>query len=287
MVALAVVKSHPSQVFCSIAPHAARNIGQPRSGLGETTRFRQQARTLNSSPADLPASAPAPRPVVHAITGWRRALLVPFGWLLRAWGASLRFELSSESRRALEKIDEPVAFVLWHNRLFIASEVFRRYRQGRTLFGLVSASKDGAWLSAFFSLVGMNTVRGSSSKLGREAVTALVDVMRAGNDIGITPDGPRGPLYDFKAGGLIVARRVHAPIILLGAAFDSAWQLRSWDRFYLPKPFSRVRLFSRVIKPAALQDRDEAAEKLRQQLLAMSPDLLSANARDSERAVVV
>lgn len=203
------------------------------------------------------------------------------------WGASLRFELSPESRRALEKTDEPIAIVLWHNRLFLASEVFRRYRKGRTLYGLVSASKDGAWLSAFFSLVGMNTVRGSSSKLGREAVTALVEVMRAGHDIGITPDGPRGPLYDFKAGGLIVTRRVRAPIVLLGAAFDSAWQLRSWDRFYLPKPFSRIRVYSRVIENAALHDREQAAESLRHQLLTMSPDVHSAGSADLTGPAIV
>jgi lysophospholipid acyltransferase (LPLAT)-like uncharacterized protein len=212
------------------------------------------------------------RPEVQGIRGWRRVLLFPLGLILRAWGASLRFHASPETLRMLRKIDEPVAFVLWHNRLFLTSEIFRRYRSGRSIYGLVSASKDGAWLSAFFSLVGIRTVRGSSSKLGREAVNALVEVMRAGNDIGITPDGPRGPLYEFKAGGLIVARRVRAPMLLLGAAFESSWQLRSWDRFFLPKPFSSVYLHCERVDPANLQDRDEAAETLRARLLAMNDD---------------
>ena len=192
--------------------------------------------------------------------------------MLRLWGASLRFQVSSKARAALTKCDEPVAFVLWHNRLFLTAEIFRRYRRGRVLYGLVSASKDGAWLSAFFSLAGMRTVRGSSSKLGREAVTALVEVMRAGNDIGITPDGPRGPLYEFKAGGLIVARRVKAPLLLLGAHFESSWQLRSWDRFYLPKPFSRVRIDCECVPPTEIADRDQAVTNLRGRLLAMNPD---------------
>ncbi|WP_175414716.1 lysophospholipid acyltransferase family protein [Nibricoccus aquaticus] len=243
---------------------------------------------MPSAPHNFPITpppAPAPNSTrVKAIHGWRRALLFPLGLILRAWSASLRFEASPAALRLLSKSDQPVAFVLWHNRLILTSEIFRRYRRGRTVYGLVSASKDGAWLSAFFSLVGIRTVRGSSSQLGREAVNALVEVMRAGHDIGITPDGPRGPLYEFKAGGLIVARRVHAPLLLLGASFESAWQLRSWDRFYLPKPFSRVFLRCEWIPTAALHDRDQAAQTLRARLLAMNSDATSA--RTSHEPVV-
>jgi len=209
---------------------------------------------------------------VYGIEGWRRILLLPLGLLIRAWGATLRLEPVGDSEQWLRKVDEPVAFVLWHNRLFLVSEIFRRYRQRRPIYGLVSASRDGAWLAAFFSLVGIRSVRGSSSRLGREAVTALVDVVRAGNDVGITPDGPRGPQYDFKAGALIVARRTRMPILLLGAAYESAWQLKSWDRFYLPKPFSRIRVYCAHVTADELTDRDQSAETLRARLTAMSPD---------------
>ena len=71
--------------------------------------------------------------------------------------------------------------------------------------------------SARFSpLAGVGTVRGSSSRLGREAATTLVETLRAGHDIGLTPDGPRGPRYELKPGGLIVARRTRAPLLLIG-----------------------------------------------------------------------
>lgn len=241
------------------------------SELGGEAGIREIVIPLTTPDASSPTSPP-PQPQVHAIRGWRRLLLMPLGWLVRTWGATLRFEVSAESLKNLTKIDEPVAFVLWHNRLFLVSEVFRRYRQKRPVYGLVSASKDGAWLDAFFSLVGISSVRGSSSRLGREAVTAMVSVMKAGHDIGITPDGPRGPLYDFKAGGLIVARRAHAPILLLGGEFKSAWQFKSWDRFYLPKPFSRVVVHCELIPAAEMADRDESTSRLRERLLAMNPD---------------
>lgn len=197
--------------------------------------------------------------------------------LLKLWGRSLRFETTPADLRAFTKNDEPVAIVLWHNRLFLSAEIVRRYRQGRPAHALVSASQDGAWLSAFFSLAGMRTVRGSSSRLGREAATALVEVLRSGHDIGITPDGPRGPCYDFKPGALIVTRRTRTPLLLIGAEFESAWQLRSWDRFYLPKPFSRVRMRCHHVPATELQNRDAATAAIAAQLLALNPDLPAAN----------
>lgn len=199
--------------------------------------------------------------------------LWPLTLLVRLWGRSLRFELSDEDRRHATKRDEPIAIVLWHNRLFLAAEFVRRFRQGRPAYALVSASRDGAWLHAFFATVGLRTVRGSSSRLGREAASALVEVLRAGHDIGITPDGPRGPCYDLKPGGLIVARRTRAPLLLLGGEFSSAWQLRSWDRFYLPKPFSRVRLRCEYIPAGEIAgDRDQAVARVQARLLAINPD---------------
>jgi len=193
--------------------------------------------------------------------------------LLKAWGRSLRFEASADDVRAYMKKDTPVAIVLWHNRLFLAAEIVRRYRQGRPAYALVSASKDGAWLTAFFSLAGMRTVRGSSSRLGREAATALVDVLKAGFDVGITPDGPRGPIYELKPGSIIVARRTKAPMLLVGAEFESAWQLNSWDRFVIPKPFSRVRMRCEIIGNEQLTDRDGAAKLIEARLHELNPDL--------------
>lgn len=203
-------------------------------------------------------------------------VLWPFGLLLRAWGVSLRFDLSEEDRRNYMKNDVPVAIVLWHNRLFLSAEIVRRFRVGRPAYALVSASQDGAWLTAFFSLAGLRTVRGSSSRLGREAASALVDTLRAGHDIGVTPDGPRGPCYEVKPGAVIVARRTRAPLLLVGAEFESAWQLRSWDRFYVPKPFSRVRMRCEIVPVEALADRDAALQQLQARLRALNPDRATA-----------
>jgi lysophospholipid acyltransferase (LPLAT)-like uncharacterized protein len=209
---------------------------------------------------------------VHGIAGWRRLVLWPLALLARLWGRSLRFELGPEDLRNITKRDEPVAIILWHNRLFLAAEIVRRFRQGRPAYSLVSASRDGAWLDAFFSMVGMPTVRGSSQKLGREAVLALIAKLRAGHDIGITPDGPRGPRYEFKAGALVVARRAGTPALLIGGRFTSARRLKSWDGFYLPTPFSRVQLVCAFVSADELRAQNTTAEALRDRLVAINPD---------------
>ena len=192
---------------------------------------------------------------------------------IQAWNRSLRWEAAPEDLIGFNRYDIPVAFTLWHNRLFVIAEVARRYRSKRKVHALVSASRDGAWLDAFFTASGLACVRGSSSKLGREAAGSLIDVLRQGGDIGITPDGPRGPCYDLKAGAVIVARRGRAAMVLVGIEYDSFWTLKSWDRFIVPKPFSRVRMRSRLVLPEDFEaHRDDAIPWLKAQLHAINPD---------------
>lgn len=228
---------------------------------------------MSSQSADLPSAAKSRRVApIHRVQGWRRATLWPLAMLVRLWNATLRFQASPEAELMFVRHDTPIVVALWHNRLFIIADLARRYRPDWPLHALISASKDGGWLTAFFELLGLGVVRGSSSNYGREAVHALTEVLRQGRDIGLTPDGPRGPRYTVKPGATLVARRAHAPIMVFGAAFESAWVLRSWDAFRLPKPFSRVHLYGRRIEAGELQGGNAGAEQLRSVLLAINPD---------------
>lgn len=207
----------------------------------------------------------------HEIKGWKRSVAVLAGCLMRLWTITLRITLSEDSRRLLSGLDGPCLFVLWHNRLFTAAEMSRRFRPDRPLHSLVSNSKDGAWLTAFFNSVGLRAVRGSSSRGGREAVSALVAVLKAGHDAGITPDGPRGPLYACKPGAAVVARRAGVPILLIGMHFEAAWRLPSWDKFYLPHPFSRVHLRLRELSVSQLRQ-ENSQDELERTLQALNSD---------------
>lgn len=209
---------------------------------------------------------------INEVRGAQWALLWLLATLLRLWGRTLRMEADPETLARLTKSDEPVAIVIWHNRLFISAEVFRRYRFKRRVFGLVSASKDGAWLAAFYRLIGLTPVRGSSSNFGREAGKALIEVMRGGHDIGITPDGPRGPIYTVEPGVLVVTRRNNAPMVLVGAEFGPAKRLRSWDKFYIPWPFTRIRMRCTVLPAKNADGTKLGADEVRAALLAINPD---------------
>lgn len=215
---------------------------------------------------EIPAS-------VNEVRGWRRAAVWLLATLLRTWTRTLRFEMEDATRRLLERADTPVALVLWHNRLFVSAEYFRRHRQRRRVAALVSASKDGAWLAAFYRIVGIEPVRGSSSNHGREAARVLIEKMREGYDLGITPDGPRGPMYVVEPGVLVVTRRTKAPLILLGIEFTRAWRLGSWDRFYIPWPFSRVRWRGTELAAQSDAAGKLTADDVRAALLAINPDL--------------
>lgn len=68
----------------------------------------------------------------------------------------------------------------------------------------------------------------------------MVNVIKDGNDLAITPDGSKGPCYTFKPGALLVAKITKSPVLLVSFEYSNAWQLKSWDKFYIPYPFSKI-----------------------------------------------
>ena len=172
-----------------------------------------------------------------------RCILFPFGLLYRLWVRTIRFQFVDPSDRGdIERNEHPVIITLWHNRLFLAGEWQRRYRKDRKCFGLISASRDGAWLEAFYGWSGIYSVRGSSNRGGSKAIRDLVKKLRGGHDIGITPDGSRGPCYTAKPGGILVAKLAKAPMLLVTFEYGGCFRFKSWDRFVIPFPFSTVRV---------------------------------------------
>ncbi len=190
--------------------------------------------------ADKASPAPGEPKAPRELKGVQRVAMIVFGIFVRMWTRSLRFHFGADVQAFLDKPAEPVIMVLWHNRLLLGPELFRRYLPERKIAGLISASSDGAWLAAFFEQLGIKPIRGSRHGRGVQAFRELIKASRAGYDIGITPDGSRGPMYDMKAGAATLALRGGAPILLLSYNYTRAWRLKSWDRFYIPLPFSRI-----------------------------------------------
>lgn len=202
----------------------------------------------------------------------QRALLSSLAWLMRLWGRTLRFHWGADVQALIDGEIPPSVIVLWHNRLFIAPLFYRRYFRQRRLANLISASKDGAWFAAFVERLGMLHVRGSQGNRSTQAVRDLITLNRSGVDIAVTPDGSRGPIYQMKAGAIAVALKTGAPIVLLSFNHSSAWRLKSWDRFIIPHPFSRIEVRVDYVDPASAlgEDAREVAVALQQQLNAIT-----------------
>ena len=201
---------------------------------------------------------------INLLTQRRRLLLWPIWMLMRLWVCTLRIRLDPADRARLRDTSRPTVIVFWHNGLFVADAVYRGHRHPHLTYGLVSASKDGAWLAAFFDLVGLRAIRGSSSRGGREALRDLLQKLREGHDVALTPDGPRGPVHSFKPGAAILIRQSQARVLLVGYTFSTAWRLKSWDRFILPLPFSKIHIRTRIILPEELPaDLKKCTEALR------------------------
>ena len=173
---------------------------------------------------------------------------MPLGLIYRLWTKSIRVRYTEEDGRLeLSKLPEPMTFVLWHNRLFFAGEWHLRFRRPRRCYGLISGSRDGAWLETFYSWAGILAIRGSNNKRGFQAARELIQVVRDGHDIGVTPDGSRGPKYRAKAGALFVAKVTKSPVALLAFSYSRAIRLKSWDHFAIPFPFSKIHVKTKVI----------------------------------------
>jgi lysophospholipid acyltransferase (LPLAT)-like uncharacterized protein len=213
---------------------------------------------------------------VNHVAWWLWVGLVPAALLLRLWLATLRIRYVPEQIAVWRaQSGKGRLFLLWHNRLVLTPELKRRFIPDNSVNGLVSASKDGAWLTAFFKLLGILSIRGSSSWRGGPAMLEILRRLNNGEDVGITPDGPRGPCYDWKRGAVKLALKTEHPFFLVGMRFHKAARLRSWDRFYIPFPFSRVDL---RLDPVLLDDpvralpEEEFSEQIHQRLAALTLD---------------
>ena len=176
----------------------------------------------------------------------------------------------------IESSPPPFVAILWHNRLFVAPEFYRRYTRGRKLAAIVSASGAGAWVAGLFEQLGIKPIRGSRHRRGSQAFRELVQASESGYDIGVTPDGSRGPMYDMKPGAAALALRTGVPIVLLSYNFQCALRWKSWDQFYVPLPFSRIEVkIDLVEKNHELlgNDAKQAAKILKQRLDAITTDI--------------
>jgi lysophospholipid acyltransferase (LPLAT)-like uncharacterized protein len=164
----------------------------------------------------------------------------------------------------------PVIYALWHGRLLMVPWIGSRFageRGARRIRVLASRSRDGELLAGFVRRFGLEAVRGSSSRGGAEALRGLATALRAGDDVVLAPDGPRGPRQRVQSGLPALAALTGAPVVPLAFAARPARRLASWDAFLIPAPFARCALVvGDAVHIARRDDREEARVRLERAL---------------------
>lgn len=186
---------------------------------------------------------------ISEVPFWQSAVIRILCWIVRLWQATIRFKCSEETARIFSS-KGPMIVLIWHNRIFITPMLKLRYRKNFKMSGLISPSRDGAALAALFKYFGVSAIRGSSKRRGALAIRELVDELKSGGDICITPDGPRGPMYSIKGGALKVAELSGANLLVIRSKYKRFISInKAWDKFMLPLPFSSVELEAAAYKP--------------------------------------
>jgi lysophospholipid acyltransferase (LPLAT)-like uncharacterized protein len=176
------------------------------------------------------------------IEGWRARWLVAFGfYLLQVWARTLRYEIDDRANFFGKPITGNYIAALWHNRLLLISFVLKKFFPDRPGAGLISASRDGDLIADATQRFGFDVVRGSSSRMGASALLELSEILASGRDVLLTPDGPRGPVYELGQGIIFLAQKTGAPVVPVNMEYSSCWRVKSWDRFIIPRPFAKVR----------------------------------------------
>jgi len=139
--------------------------------------------------------------------------------------------------------DTPSVYAMWHGELLMIPNAYLHYTGRRSIDAIISQHFDGEMASRFITLQGGGVLRGSSSRGGKEVFRLALRSLQEGRDIGITPDGPRGPRHSVAHGLVSIAMLTKAPIITMNYKASSFWTLKSWDHFCVPKPFCTLEFF--------------------------------------------
>ncbi len=173
---------------------------------------------------------------------WRTRLVIVIGawlasWILRLLYWTQRWKLAGvPPRKADAGREKPRVYAFWHQR--ILPFVYSHRKRGIVV--IVSRHRDGEWITRVIGHFGFRTARGSTTRGGARALRAMMKATARAEDVAFTPDGPRGPRYELQPGVVHFAARQGLPIVLGAATMTRYWELKSWDRFRIPKPFGTI-----------------------------------------------
>ncbi|RDU65725.1 hypothetical protein CQA53_06075 [Helicobacter didelphidarum] len=170
-----------------------------------------------------------------------------------------KFHISEHAKQ------NPFIACLWHGNFLMMPYLYRKIRNIPNMSLVTSAHEDGIIVERYFAKFGLTSIRGSTGihKGGAKALIQAIRELRMGKDIAVTPDGPKGPYKSIASGILSMAMKSGVAICGCRVKPKDFWELKTWDRFCIPKPFSRIDYY--IAEPLILSQNmeiEEAREKL-------------------------
>lgn len=161
-------------------------------------------------------------------------------------------------------------YAIWHNRQF-----FMTYPVRNTgYYALISRSEDGEYIDRIFRLFGIFSVRGSTSKGGARALVRIIRLIESGKAVAITPDGPRGPVYEVQPGIIMAAKKTGCPVIPVSCALIKKIEFSSWDKYQFPLPFNKIAVkFGEPFYISSDENNSQASLKIKEQLDKVTADV--------------
>ena len=162
--------------------------------------------------------------------------------------------------------EENAVFIGWHGELFINPVAYKQYRKNFNSYAVISHHFDGELIAKTFNYAcKIKALRGSSRKGAKAVLIKAIKAVQNGDDVILTPDGPRGPRHKFQAGALAIAKRAGGKVVIITSKPHNFWQLKSWDKFMIPKPFSKIDIYMQVVLLEAYDEQE--AEKIEKRML--------------------
>jgi len=156
--------------------------------------------------------------------------------------------------------------VTWHGELLMSTQAYRKIRPKQKAAAIISQHFDGEIIAKTLGFLDIRALRGSTKRGARKVLLEAFRSVKAGEEVLITPDGPRGPRHSMSDGAIGLALKSKLPIFLMHYKCSSYWQLKSWDRFVIPKPFSRADFYMQTLSLEGMKP-EEAREYLREKML--------------------
>lgn len=138
---------------------------------------------------------------------------------------------------------ENFIIAFWHGELLMQPLLYRKIKKPKIVV-MISEHFDGELIAKTIGYFGFDTVRGSSSKGAAKLLIQSLRKLKEGYEVAITPDGPRGPRHSVADGIIALAQKSGKPIVIFRTRPSRCWQLKSWDKFEIPKPFGKIEYFA-------------------------------------------